>query len=60
MGSKTDAKLYEALMLMKGMDDKETRAGGGGNLPDTMPMLTSTAVHVEEPMNNQVKSVEAV
>ena len=33
---------------------------GRGELPDTMPMLTSTAVQVEEPMKSQVTSVDEV
>lgn len=32
----------------------------GGEIPDTIPMLTSTAVQVEEPMKSHVTSVDEV
>lgn len=32
----------------------------GGYIPDTMPMLTSTAVQVDEPMKSHVTSVDWV
>ena len=37
-------------------DCRDTR----GALPDTIPMLTSTAVHVDEPMKSYVTSIEIV
>ena len=53
----------EALLGLERKRQLETltlKQEGWERLPDTMPMLVSTAVQVEEPMKSHVRSVDEV